>query len=135
MLYRRIFIQVPLQFVYVIKLFILKVGNNLSTFFCEYRFIRGGKEECQLAVFHVKLFLTDLSTCQLSSPPQKEIFLTQMYHLKLFRNNNQGSFQRERCLLFWFSLEDWGNKYLPPKLSAQNRVFSTLMLLLELNTK
>lgn len=44
MLYRRIFIQVPLQFVYVIKLFILKVGNNLSTLFCEYGFIRGGKK-------------------------------------------------------------------------------------------
>lgn len=25
-------------------------------------------------------------------------------------------------LFFWFLLEDWGKEYLPPKLSAQNRV-------------
>lgn len=122
MLYRRIFIQVPLQFVCVIKLFILKVGNNLSAFFCEYR-LGVAKKSASQQFSNVKLSLTDLSTCWLSSPPQKGIILTWMYHLKIFRNNNQGSFQRERCLLFFlFSFEDWGNKYLPQKLSAQNRV-------------
>lgn len=126
----------PLQFVYVMKLFILKVGNGWSAFFCEY--MRGGKEERLIAALHV----TDLSVHQLWPLPQppplrEEWALTHMHHLKLFKRQNIiREVPRKVFLLFGFFFEDWGKEYLP--LNYQHKTgywFLTLMFLLELNTK